>query len=235
MRHAPCLLFVFCLLAAGCSRGVRPAVPEEGMTAAAGGQTPGWWTAYFTVNWPQDTPPRLYIDTLLAHRFVEPELNRFHAAIALWRIHRRAARDETGHRFRFLFYAPAPVAAAVFRDLRAQPLVAELERAGVLKELVVDDVHGPLKTDIGATGDPAWSHDLNESWPYFAMGASQTWLSLVDRYAPGPDSGRSIPELLQEYERVDQRVTETWQNEGGHAFLHHLNAIFGYQHLGIQF
>jgi hypothetical protein len=230
-------LLIFSLLVSGCSQGIKSAaLPGQDMTAGAtGSETPGWWVAYFTVDWPEDTQPRFYIDTLLAHRLVEPELNRFHAAISLWRIHRRAARDEAGHRFRFIFYAPVRVAAAIFRDLQSHPLLADLQHAGVVKELVVDDVHGALKTDIGDTGDKTWSPDLYESWPYFAMGASQTWLSLVDRYASNTDAARSVPELLQEYERVDQRVTDTWQAEGGHAFLHHLNAIFGYQPIGIQF
>lgn len=237
MRYASYGLLLFCLLLSACSRGIRPSVPPaQDMTApTAGSEAPGWWTASFFMDWPQDTPPRFYVDALIAHRLVQPELNRFHASITLWRIHRRAARDETGHRFRFMFYAPVRVAATVFRDLQSHPLVADLKQAGVLKELEVDDLHMPLRTDIGDTGDKAWSPDLNQSWPYFAMGACQTWLALIDRYAPNSDAVRTVPELLQEYERVDQRVTNTWQAEGGHAFLHHLNAIFGYQPLGIQF
>jgi len=30
------------------------------------------------------------------------------------------------------------------------------------------------------------------------------------------------------YREISQEVEATWRNEGGHAFLHHLNALFGY-------
>jgi hypothetical protein len=64
------------------------------------------------------------------------------------------------------------------------------------------------------------------------MGVSETWLGLV-RDAAGAELGETRPadtaKLLAGYEAVERRVTQLWREEGGHAFLHHLSAIFGYR------
>jgi hypothetical protein len=38
----------------------------------------------------------------------------------------------------------------------------------------------------------------------------------------------SISALQDYYRTVDKEVQEAWETQGRHAFLHHLNAIFGY-------
>ena len=63
------------------------------------------------------------------------------------------------------------------------------------------------------------------------MGVSKTWLEMIDaeagRQRQSPDN-QSIEELQEQYRRVDDEVRKAWQTEGHHAFLHHLNAVFGY-------
>ena len=66
------------------------------------------------------------------------------------------------------------------------------------------------------------------------MGVSQMWLNLIadvaaDKMAGDPPS--SLQEIEEFYQRVNERVTELWEMEGRHAFMHHLNAIFGYEPL----
>ena len=60
------------------------------------------------------------------------------------------------------------------------------------------------------------------------------WLNLVVEVAER-DLKDNRPTTLEEidsfYQQVDETVTEFWQKNGRHAFLHHLNAIFEYQPL----
>ena len=116
-------------------------------------------------------------------------------------------------------------------QLQRTLLIAALIAGGVL-ERVECEGFGPEKGGlVEATSDPRWSPELQRSWPYFIMGASQTWLRLIDEYArQAPPAGEAQPvdETLALYEQVDRAVTRTWQQEGHHAFLHHLNALFGY-------
>ncbi len=40
---------------------------------------------------------------------------------------------------------------------------------------------------------------------------------------------QTLPQILDFYRQVNDAVTDTWHREGHHAFLHHLNALFGYE------
>ena len=60
------------------------------------------------------------------------------------------------------------------------------------------------------------------------------WLHLIDEIAAGeeaPPDSASPEELEAYYQRINETLTGHWQQEGRHALLHHLNALFGYQPL----
>ncbi len=103
------------VMLAGCASvgpGVSPVPPTA--KEATGPSQNGWWYARFVMNWPADKEPSWYIDPLLAHRVVSPVLDRYGNDIVLWRFHRRAARDQAGHQFSFIFYATPETAREVF-------------------------------------------------------------------------------------------------------------------------
>ena len=58
------------------------------------------------------------------------------------------------------------------------------------------------------------------------------WLDLVgevaDKYADEQD-------LEQRYMKVQQEINTIWEQQGQHAVLHHLSAIFAYQPLLITY
>jgi hypothetical protein len=39
---------------------------------------------------------------------------------------------------------------------------------------------------------------------------------------------------MEKYRGVDAGITEIWRDQGQHALLHHLNAVFGYEEMLIQ-
>jgi len=47
-------------------------------------------------------------------------------------------------------------------------------------------------------------------------------------------SGASLSELLDYYRRVHDEVSALWREHGQYTYLHHLNAIFGYQRLIVR-
>ena len=64
------------------------------------------------------------------------------------------------------------------------------------------------------------------------MGVSQMWLNLIAQVAGDnlrSDPPLSIEEIEAFYKQVNQTVTDLWQKQGRHAFMHHLNALFGYE------
>ncbi len=192
----------------------------------------GWWYAQFCINWPEDTRPFMYVDLCLAHRVFLPVLREQNENISLWRFHRRAARDQAGHRFSFIFYAPPEVAEEIYGGLRDNSLLAEMYHAGLIIDITYDETAVITRPHIEDTSDPNWSPHIQRSWPYFIMGVSQMWLAsiaeIVEHEFPAYHPS-SLDETLAFYQQVDETLTSLWQEEGRHSLLHHLNAIFGYE------
>ncbi len=190
----------------------------------------GWWAVRFRVDWPPEDAPRWHMDPLLAHRAALPVLERYHDEIFLWRFHRRAARDAAGHQFSLIFYAARHTALRINADILGNPLIEQARAAGLLAEVVCDDTSAVIKPGIGDTSDPAWSPPLRDAWPHFLMGASRTWLELITALSPEDEfEPTTFYETEQRYRQVNSALTAIWQREGRHAFLHHLNALFGYE------
>jgi hypothetical protein len=58
------------------------------------------------------------------------------------------------------------------------------------------------------------------------------WLELVSQLARDEEptgAALSFDQLDGRYASAGAAITTLWQNEGRHAFLHHLNALFGYE------
>jgi hypothetical protein len=201
----------------------------------AGGEDRGWWRVSFQMDWPEGQErPAWHMDLCLAHMVLSPVIDHYKASLVLYRFHRRAARDKDGHRFSFIFYATPETAQGVFEAIKADKDVEAMSVSGKIVKVVFDDSSGYKNVRIEDTSDPKWSPPVRKSWPYYIMGVSQMWLRLIDEViAEHPEWPRAErwPEAEAFYRSVGDVVTELWQEEGRHAFLHHLNALFGYESL----
>jgi hypothetical protein len=203
----------------------EPAAPQTAV---------GWWYARYRVHWPQEAQPRWHLDLMLAHEVVAPVLERYQPVIRLWRFHRRAVRDQTGHQFSFIFYTDPESARRIFNTLQLQPRLQELKRAGLIDQDSYDDTQRIARPHLQDTSDQQWSPALQRAWPWFIMGVSATWLDLIRQSFEGEDRGKLEAPLsvrAGHYRQVDDAIIHVWQMEGAHAFLHHLNALFEYESL----
>ena len=192
----------------------------------------GWWYVRFRIYWPESQPPRLHIDLLIAHQIVAPILKKYNGEIALWRIHRRAAPDDAGHEFKFIFYSSRVDAKDIFSDFRSNRLLKKLSRNKILEKVTYDKTSKINHPNIEDTCDPNWSHFISKSWPHYIMGVSMMVLTIIELiYADmGVDElPTSTDNLVDFYKSIEVKLTNIWQREGKHAFLHHLNVLFGYQ------
>jgi len=245
MRHhsqklAGLLVLVACLLAvAGCMTPRQPAAaPADRPSAgAAGSDTSRWWQICFIFDWPEESSPAWHLDLLVAHRVVAPVLEKHGEAIPLWRFHRRAVRDETGHQFSLIVYAGAGISEKIFKAMQTAPDVTELQSSGCLKKMSMGPTGANGGHHIEDTSDPRWSTEVQKSWPWFIMGVSRMWLTLADEKAAdsgGEDRPTTLPARIDFYKELNATITQVWQQEGAHALLHHLNAIFGYEPVVIR-
>ncbi len=197
----------------------------------------GWWYARFKVNHPEYSNPLWYVDVFIAEKVIRPELLKYGKEIQLWRFHRRAAADKTGHQFSFLFYASPQTALEIYSDLEQNYYLKQLVAKGFVIQAKFDDPHELKKPNIWDTSDPHWFPEIQRTWPYFIMGASKMWLELINDISNQllPDtSSLTFDSELESYRIINDNLTNIWEYECAHALLHHLNALFGYAPLRIR-
>ena len=228
MRRYNLILMIFLLLCSCATPHGKPTsmVQQHGKLAPR-----GWWYARFKIQWPADTKPQWYLDAAIAREVVQPVLEAYGSQITLWRFHRRAARDNTGHQFSFIFYSGKQSANLIYSGIRKNRFLQLLLSDGKVIKVLYDDTGLLKKPNIQDTSDPHWSMEIQRSWPYFIMGASQMWLRMLDQlwdeYEKDHPSS-TFEEQLESYKKVNDSLTYLWEDQCGHALLHHLYALFGY-------
>jgi hypothetical protein len=220
---------------AGCGAHAPVKTPAAGSRITeSDGQAINWWYVRFRLVWPDEEEPDWSLDALIAHQIVAPVLEQYDDQIQLWRFHRRASRDSSGHQFSFIFYGSVETAAGIYAELQGDDLLNEMISANVIKKVLYDDLASTTRPGIADTSDPSWPPAVQDTWPYYIMGASRMWLGLIGETAESntiETSPASIDEMQIFYSSVNESITEVWQKKGLHAFLHHLNALFGYEPL----
>jgi hypothetical protein len=222
-------LMALCLLRylAGCATLSAPP-PMQAETAKAAPTY--WWYVRFRLPWPEGEEAPWHLDLRLADQVLGPILAITSESIPLWRFHRRAARDQAGRQFSFIFYASAATARRVNADIAAHPLLAQWQRQGLLRQVLYDDPGKPRRPGIGDTSDTSWTPQMQRAWPYFIMGVSRLWLELIRAY----EQAKDLPEEPQaRYAAISRALDARWRTEGGHALLHHLSGVFGYQEVEV--
>jgi len=194
-----------------------------------------WWQVGFHRNIEEDEEPAWYMDTLIAYEILKPILERYEQQISLWRFHRRAAADKSGHQFSFIFYSDRRTGELIYQLIKDNDFVQTLENDSYINRLSFVDINGDARSEVEATSDKNWPIELQKAWPDFAMGVSQTWLKLVDEYVQqtSEEDGQDVAAQVERFKEINEKINSVWEQKGEHAFLHHLNALFGYQELYI--
>jgi hypothetical protein len=189
-----------------------------------------WSRVKFRLQWPEGEDLDFSYHLLIADQILLPVLESNKDDIPLWRFHRRAARDKAGHQFSFIYYSDSQTASKVQAQIDQNPIVSSLKDLDILKKLLFTRSNKDEATLIEFTSDPDWPLEIQQSWPYFIMGVSQSWLGLIEREHSGNQETPyvSIVEMLFYYQQLNDRIVDKWGKFGRHAYLHHLNAVYGY-------
>ena len=227
------VLILFCLLD-GCAFPATVPADQNGVISGGPESQPYWWYVRYRIVWPEGAEPDWRVDLLLADAVIKPVLHANKQQIRYWRFHRRAIRDAAGHQFSFIFYADKDTAGRVYAALSSDKLSVRLIEKNILQKIVTDNLANNHQSGVQDTSDKNWSETLQKAWPAYIMGVSDMWLQLIEQnmeeYTPDAD----VVDLLQKYGNANDKITAVWQKEGQHAYLHHLNAIFGYEPIMIN-
>lgn len=189
-----------------------------------------WHYYRFRMQWPDNAEPQWWLDLFVVDTLFRPILSEHRKRIELWRFHRRAARDASGHQTTLLCFMPEAEAARVEALIHDSTALRRLKASGWLREFLYEAGGNRIES----SSDPHWSIEIQRSWPYFIAGVSEMVLNLLAaiRAAAADRLGLRPPATPQDiealYVEVNARLTELWRDEGSHAFFHHLNALFGY-------
>lgn len=197
-----------------------------------------WWYARFKMVWSEEPDSLEFAnDLIIAHQIINPVLQNHHQTIRLWRFHRRAAKDSAGHQFSFIFYTNPESAREIFQQIRDNPLSQQLITEGIVEKIRLDNPDKPKRPAVEDTSDKNWPLTIQKSWPYYIMGVSILWLDLLNQQAALEqlDRHRSLQSQMQQYEQINEQISQQWKTQGGHAFFHHISAIFAYDPLEIRF
>ena len=244
-RHSSVLVLAIFLLVAATGCASKQPVHRDAATIVAGleakgtiVQEKGWWQAAIRIKQDKgagdiNNDTIWQVDLFLAHSVIAPILEKYHDDITLWRFHRRSAADASGHQFSFLFYSSPQVARQVFAEIADSTLLKDAKNHAFITAEIYDDTTKLAHPAICDTSDPNWSTITQNAWPYYIMGVSQMWLTMIDDIIkdnpPPAEALTSVNNLIDYYEEVNEVITALWRDEAQHAFLHHLNAIFGYE------
>jgi hypothetical protein len=192
----------------------------------------GWWYARFHIYWPEDEEANWYVGTLIGGEVIAPIFDEHYQDVYIWRIHRRASRDGFGHVFSFIFYSTPQGAQRIYAAIENHAVVKSLLESGRLTKVTTDDVSRITRPNIEDTSDNHWPLSVQKTWPAMIMGASRMWLDLVSELASHESN---IDGIDAKYKKVQDDVTRIWREQGQHAILHHMNAIYAYQPLLIRY
>ncbi|WP_455201835.1 hypothetical protein [Kaarinaea lacus] len=238
------LVILFCALLSACASFSPQTQKLEGSvnarhtvisSAAAAESDLGWWQIGFHRNMQEDEDPAWYMDTLVAYKIIKPVLDQYEQKISLWRFHRRAAADASGHQFSFIFYSNRSSGELIYKQVKESELVQILLNENYIDRMSFYDINGIARAEVETTSDNSWPIELQKAWPEFAMGVSKTWLNLVGEYLKqsNESDSQNVTEQVEQFREISNKIDLVWEEKGSHAFLHHLNALFGYQELYI--
>lgn len=195
-------------------------------------QSLNWWRYAVYLDWPEQQEASWYMDSYLADQLFAPVISQFPSSVNLWRFHRRAVRDQTGHEFTLWFYANAENAQTIYQEVNERfNFLNSLGQQGI-KRVELSDINDPKYAGISAISDPGWYIEIQNSWPYFINGVSRSWLSMIQQLSRSKLAQLELPtfdNLVEIYKDLETNMNAMWRNQGAHAYIHHLSAMFGYK------
>jgi len=228
-------LTVACLALAACTTTIHinpyPALEPEISRLEMDLQRLSWWQLRFKLNWPADESPDFSGHLLLAEQVLLPIILEHEDQLRLWRFHRRAGRDPVGHQFSLIFFTGQETAERIGREVNENALTIWLQEESMLERTSLDPRGHDELGRLEGTSDRGWPEPVQRSWPWFIMGASQSWLMQVQQISRDKGLAESMEyqELLQHYREVAVSMNAQWRDFGEHAYFHHLSALYGYQ------
>jgi len=152
-----------------------------------------------------------------------------------WRLHRRWAQDESGHICSLLVKCSPGMAKKLVRAIEQSKYFKILKKSKTFFR-DFDCLIQPPNAD-------EFPDEITACWPIFMQGVSTFFLAYIeelhkklkDQKVEKPTTASTLVGYRSYYKEMNGYLGSHWHWYGCHAFFHHINAIFGYEHLQVQF
>lgn len=175
----------------------------------------------------ENQPPRWWVDIFIIDTIVRDVISEIGSAVSLWRVHRRVARDEAGHQLTLWCYTTDSIAKTIDKLVKQHKSFNILQDNNLLRRYI----HEQTGSKIEEASDGNWPKELQKSWPYYIKGVSEMLLDLIEQIrlqSNSIDTQADFALIESFYIDLNERLMLLWQQQGSHAFFHHINALFGY-------
>lgn len=196
-----------------------------------------WHNFCFRMNWPDNENPKWWLDLFVVDTLFREILLSHREKIGLWRFHRRAIKDKSGHQLTLLCDMTKEDSELINDVIKKSSTLKILNDNGYLREFLYEEGG----KNIENSSDKNWPIEIQKSWPYFIDGVSKMLLEMIEviRSSVADVLGLHPPledqnDIEKLYIKVNERLISLWQSGGSHAFFHHINALFGYAPLLAQ-
>ena len=189
-----------------------------------------WYFYRFRLKYNFGKAPKWWLDLFIIDRIFRIIIKDkgINYQVKLWRFHRRSGEDNTGHQTTLACYTTGRDSVTIDNIIRSTPSFKLLSDGNLLREYFIEE-GGEY---IDGSGDGHWPIEIRQSWPYFIQGASESILEMLRLIIDGiwhMEDFDNILDIEEFYQKVNERLVHIWYSQGGHAYLHHLNALFGYE------
>jgi len=195
----------------------------------------GMWHSFsFKISWPESQEPRWWVDIAILDCIVRDVVSDGTLHVELWRVHRRAARDKNGHEFTFDCFTAPDTAKIVDATIKQDKAFSFLRT----NELLEKYYPGEGRAGMDEISEQTWPPELRKAWPFYINGVSLALLRLIEALKGSTHSFPDIKDadvttevIERSYQDLNRRLGDVWRDYGSSAFLHHMNAVFGYRPL----
>ena len=174
--------------------------------------------------------------TLIAYEICRSVIYSHESEIYPWRFH-RLFQDEHMNQLTFRFSSSEEICSNIMDDIGNNKTYKLLKDLGLLQ---LNEDGNLLCVAKGPDGEPKqWPKEINLVWPHFICGASKSWLEMIHLFciylSVGGTKAESFEDRIAFYNQINSKIDSMWVKWGGHAFNHHLNALFGYKYINVNF
>lgn len=189
-----------------------------------------WYRINLKLKCKDISNPEFFVALAILDLLFVPAVKTFRKDLECWRFH-WSSTNEDGHRLKLFFKTSHQKADEIIKFINSLDFCAFAKKEYLETQEIKYEVFGQANnTKIEVISDEGWPEEIQKSWPYFIMGASDMVIALIEevKKKQKDELNQDDKTKLEEYyKKVEVDIALVWKGYGNHAFFHHLALLLG--------